>query len=71
MSQDKMPKVLKDFLQSLNREDKDDVWEWLDINPDVVQEMIGAVGKESTQSTKFTLYKNHPYSPSIRTILQK
>jgi len=40
-----IPIVLKQFLESLPKEQKDIVWEWLDGNSDAVYEMIAIVGE--------------------------
>lgn len=40
-----MPKSLKEFLESLNRNDFDEVWEYLDSCPDAITEMIEVIGE--------------------------
>lgn len=66
MSQDKMPKVLDDFLNSLTSEDKDEVLKWLDGNP-----VIELAGKKGLFDAFPSVVEIPPYVPSIRAILQK
>jgi len=47
-----MPKVLRDFLDSLKGQIADDVWLWLDGNPEAISEMIAVIASNTENKPK-------------------
>jgi len=42
-----MPKKLAEFLKSLNNKEQEEVWLWLDSNPNAIEEMIMLIALKS------------------------
>ena len=40
-----MPQILSQLLRQLTPEQADQIWEWLDGNPDAIHDMIGLVAQ--------------------------